>query len=97
MKKIDKDLLKDASNRLLFTMSDTEYDLLLDEFNILIKQFELMNNIDNLEDVELMTFPYLLFNSYLREDIPNEVITKEEALKNAHEVKDGQIKLPKVI
>ena len=44
-----------------------------------------------------MTFPYEIFNDYLREDVPSDVLTKEEALKNAKNVKDGQIKLPKVV
>lgn len=97
MKQINEEVLKDASHRLLFDISDEEMKLLLNEFDVLIKQFELLKDIENVNEVALMTFPYEIFNDYLREDVPSDVLTKEEALKNAKNVKDGQIKLPKVV
>lgn len=97
MKQIDEAVLKDASHRLLFDISDEEMKLLLSEFDILVKQFELLKDIENVNKVKPMTFPYEIFNDYLREDVPSDVLTKEEALKNAKNVKDGQIKLPKVV
>ena len=97
MKQINEEVLKDASHRLLFDISDEEMKLLLNEFDVLIKQFELLKDIENVNEVAPMTFPYKIFNDYLREDVPSDVLTKEEALKNAKNVKDGQIKLPKVV
>lgn len=97
MKQIDEAVLKDASHRLLFDISDEEMKLLLSEFDILVKQFELLKDIEKVNEVKPMTFPYEIFNDYLREDIPSDVLTKEEVLKNAKNVKDGQIKLPKVV
>lgn len=97
MKQINEVVLKDASHRLLFDISDEEMKLLLSEFDILVKQFELLKDIENVNEVKPMTFPYEIFNDYLREDVPSDVLTKEEALKNAKNVKDGQIKLPKVV
>ena len=97
MKQIDEAVLKDASHRLLFDISDEEMKLLLSEFDILVKQFELLKDIENVNEVKPMTFPYEIFNDYLREDVPSDVLTKEKALKNAKSVKDGQIKLPKVV
>ena len=97
MKQINEAVLKDASHRLLFDISDEEMKLLLSEFDILVKHFELLKDIENVNEVKPMTFPYEIFNDYLREDVPSDVLTKEEALKNAKNVKDGQIKLPKVV
>lgn len=97
MKQINEVVLKDASHRLLFDISDEEMKLLLSEFDILVKQFEILKDIENVNEVKPMTFPYEIFNDYLREDVPSDVLTKEEALKNAKNVKDGQIKLPKVV
>ena len=97
MKQINEEVLKDASHRLLFDISDEEMKLSLNEFDILVKQFELLKDIENVNEVKPMTFPYEIFNDYLREDVPSDVLTKEEALKNAKNVKDGQIKLPKVV
>lgn len=97
MKKINKDVLKDAANRLLFTMSDEQYDTLENEFKILIKQMDKIGEIPDLDKYEPMTFPFDCETSYLRDDIPDEPLTREEALKNAGNKQDDQIKLPKVI
>ena len=47
MKQINEAVLKDASHRLLFDISDEEMKLLLSEFDILVKQFELLKDIEN--------------------------------------------------
>ena len=58
MKKITKEVLTDAANRLLFTMSDEQYATLEDEFKILIKQMEKIDEISDLDRYEPMTFPF---------------------------------------
>lgn len=97
MKKYNKEVLKDAANRLLFDMSEHEYDTLLDEFDIVIKQMSLLGEDDELEKYEPMTFPFECSTFTLREDEPTTPISKEDALKNAHNKEAGQIKLPKVV
>jgi aspartyl-tRNA(Asn)/glutamyl-tRNA(Gln) amidotransferase subunit C len=97
MVKYDKDLLKKCATNLLFDMSDAQYELLLKEFDILTKQMQVLGEIEGLESVTPMTFPFDVSTSFLREDEPEESITKEEILRNAKDVQDGQIKLPKVV
>ena len=97
MVKYDKDLLKKCANNLLFDMSDSQYDLLLKEFDILTKQMEVLGEIEGLDEVTPMTFPFNVVTSFLREDEPETSISKEEILRNAKDVQDGQIKLPKVV
>lgn len=97
MVKYDKDLLKKCANNLLFDMSEAQYELLLKEFDILTKQMQVLGKIEGLESVTPMTFPFDVSTSFLREDEPEESITKEEILRNAKDVQDGQIKLPKVV
>ena len=97
MIKYDKALLKKCANNLLFDMSDEQYDLLLKEFDTLTKQMEILGEIEGLDDVQPMTFPFNVTTSYLRKDIPEESLSKEEILRNAKDVQDGQIKLPKVV
>ncbi len=97
MKKVDKDVLIDAANRLLFSMSDKEYDLLLEEFKILLAQMEMMEKVEGLSQIEPMTFPFECATAYLREDTPEEPLSRDEVLANAGSVKDGEIKLPKVV
>lgn len=97
MVKYDKDLLKKCANNLMFDMSDNQYDLLLKEFDILLKQMEVLGNIEGLEKVTPMVFPFDVTTSFLREDEPEESLSKDEILRNAKDVHEGQIKLPKVV
>ena len=97
MEKINKDVLKKVANNLMFDMTDEEYETLLTEFDVLVKQFELMSEINGLEEVTPMSFPFEVTNDYLREDIPDTPLNRDDALKNAKDVVDGQIRLPKVV
>ncbi len=97
MKEINKEVLVDAAHRLLFDMSEEEYQTLLEEFSILTKQMETIGKIEGLENYEPMTFPFPCEVSFLREDIPSAPLDRDLALSNAGSVQDHQIKLPKVV
>lgn len=97
MKEINLEVLQDAANRLLFTMSEQEYKTLLDEFGVLTKQMDTIGKIEGLDSYEPMTFPFDCSTSFLREDEPETPLSREEALKNAGSVQDNEIKLPKVV
>lgn len=97
MKEVNESVLRDAANRLLFDMSDEEYKTLLDEFDTLIVQLKLINNIPGVDNEKPMTFPYECSTAYLREDVPGTTLTIEEVLRNTTHVEDNQIKLPKVV
>jgi len=97
MKAVNKDVLKDAANRLLFDMSDEQYDMLLEEFHIIQTQFELIGKIKGVDETTPMTFSFDVTISLMREDVPSTPLSRDEVLKNAKSVQDGQIKLPKVV
>ena len=97
MKEITMDVLHDAANRLLFDMSEPEYQTLFQEFATLTKQMAKIGEVAGLEKYEPMTFPFDVSNAYLREDVPCVPLTREDALKNAGSVRDNEIKLPKVV
>ena len=97
MKNVDKKLLAQAASSLMFEMNDKELDTLLEEFNIILKQMELIGKIDGVDSASPMTFPFDVSNSFLREDEPTAPLVQEDSLKNASDVVDGQIRLPKVV
>lgn len=97
MKKVTKDVLFDASTRLMFTMTDDQYAVLLDEFSILIKQMELIGTIPGVDDLEPMTFPFITTSIGLADDEPILPLSQDEVTSNAAHVAEGQIKLPKVV
>ena len=97
MKPYNKDVLKDAANRLLFDMSEAEYDKLLSEFDIVTKQMQVIGENKEIDSVEPLVFPFECSTSYLRDDEPEEPLSREEALKNSPRRAAGQIKLPRVV
>ena len=97
MKTVNKKILKDVANKLMFDMDDSQYDTLLEEFDVILKQMDIISDIPNIDDVAPMTFPFDVTTSYLREDVASKPLSQEEALKNASDVVDGQIRLPKVV
>ena len=97
MKEVTKEILKNTAKTLMFDITDEECELLFKEFDIIIKQMELIGEIDGVDQAERMTFPFEVSNSFLREDEPTTPLAKDDVLKNAPEVVNGQIKLPKVV
>ncbi|MCD8203795.1 MAG: Asp-tRNA(Asn)/Glu-tRNA(Gln) amidotransferase subunit GatC [Coprobacillus sp.] len=97
MKEVNIDVLKNVANSLMFDMSEDEYRLLEGEFNTIIKQMELIHNIKGVNEISPMTFPYEVTTSTLREDEPSDVISTEDALKNAKDVIENQIRIPRVL
>jgi len=97
MKEANAQILKEAAEKLMFTLSDDETERLLKEFNVIFQQMELIGKIKGVDDAIPMTFPFDVTNNFLREDVPTAALNREDALKNASDVVDGQIRLPKVV
>ena len=97
MRKIDKETLKLAANRLMFELSDEEIEKLLSEFDVIVNQMNLIGEIDGVDEVTPMTFPFDCTNSYLREDVAGSPTDREILLSNSKDVVDGQIRLPRVV
>ena len=94
---ITKDKLKDYASKLMFDMNDSEYETLEKEFEIILKQMDLIGKIDNIKDIEPMTFPFSIEGVTFREDVPTESLDIEDVLKNAKDVENSMVKVPKVV
>ena len=97
MKKVTKEVLQECANRIMIRLTEEELSHLLSDFDNIISQMELIGDIPGVDDVEPMVFPFEVSSDFLREDKVEKPLSKEEALKNAHDVVDGQIRLPKVV
>lgn len=97
MKEYSINVLKDAANRLLLDMSEEEYKTLLSEFDIVTKQMKAIGDNKDLDQIEPMVFPFEVYTTELREDVAEEPLSREEALRNSQRKVGGQIKLPKVV
>ena len=89
--------LKDYANKLMFDMDDSEYETLALEFEVILKQMDLIDKIDGIEKVDPMFFPNEDFALRWRDDEDISVIDTKDALANAKDVLANQIKVPKVV
>lgn len=89
--------LKDLANRLKFDMSEEEYQTLQKEFEIILKQMDLIGQIENVDDIEPMTFPYQVTASWIREDVEQESLELEELMSNIKDRMGNFVKVPKVV
>ena len=94
---VTKEKLKNYASKLMFDMKDEEYETLLNEFDVILKQMDLIGDIDNISDVEPMTFPFELEDVELRNDFDSRNIEIEDALSNTGSKKGREIRVPKVV
>ena len=94
---VTKEKLKDYAAKLMFDMDDAGYERTLKEFETIEKHMALIGEIDEIENTEPMTFPYVIYHATFREDEANNTLSNGEVLKNSKENKADQIKVPKVV
>jgi len=94
---MDKKVLKELANKLMFTMDESEYDTLAQEFEIILKQMDLIGKIDGIDKVEPLIYPFPLENVMLRQDEVDEELDIDEILLNSGSNLYNQVKLPKVV
>lgn len=94
---IAKEKLKDYAGKLMFDMKDEEYETLSREFETITRLMDLIGEIDGINEVEPMTFPFELETVSLRDDSNFRTISVEDALKNSDSIKGREIKVPKVV
>lgn len=94
---IEKEKLKKYARLLMFEMKDEEYITLQDEFEVILKQMDLIGQIGGIKEVEPMTFPFKNDDASLREDEEGDYLTVGEVLENAKHVVDDQVKVPRVV
>lgn len=97
MKKFTKEMVNDYAEKLLIGLTDEENKMVLDEFEIIDKNIDIINEIEGLKDIEPMTQALDDFTYHLREDIAEDSIPIEDALKNAGRVEGREIEVPKVV
>ena len=97
MQKITKENIQDYALKLMFKMKDDEFEAFEKEFETILKQMDLIGQIEGIENVEPMTFPFKLKDVKLREDIATSTLTTEDAVKNAKETIYDGVKVPKVV
>ncbi len=97
MSKFTKEMVDDYAEKLLIGLTDEENKMVLDEFEVIDKNIDLINKIPNIASISPMTHALDDFTYELREDIAEESIRIEDALRNAGRTDGREIEVPKVV
>lgn len=94
---MDKKTLEVLASKLMFTMNESEYDTLSDEFKVILKQMDLIGKIDGISEVEPLIYPFPLDNVNMREDTVVDEMDIDDILANSGDTLYNQVKVPKVV
>lgn len=97
MSKFTKELIDDYANKLLIGLTPEENEMVLNEFDAIDANIDLINNIEGIENVEPMTHALDDFEYELREDVIEESPAIEDLLKNSDVTEGREIVVPKVV
>ncbi len=97
MGKFTKEMVTDYADKLLIGLTEEETKMVLDEFDIIDKNIDLINQIPNIETVEPMTHCLDDFIYELREDEVEESIDIDDLLENCDDASNGEVRVPKVV
>lgn len=97
MARFTKEMVVDYADKLLIGLKEEEVTMVLDEFEIIDKNIDLINAIPNISKVEPMTHCLDNFIYELREDEPEESVDIDELLQNCDSYLNREVKVPKVV
>lgn len=92
-----KDMVDSYADKLLIGLTPEENKMVLNEFEVIDKNIDLINDIENLSNVEPMSYCLDDFTYVLDEDVIEPSISIEDALSNSDETLDREIVVPKVV
>jgi len=95
--KFTKEMVNDYADKLLIGLTDEENKMVLDEFDIIDKNIDIINEIPNIEKVEPMSWCLDDFSFELREDSVEDSVPIEELLQNCDEYNDREVEVPRVV
>lgn len=96
MEKKDAAYFRKLAKNLMFNLSDEEAADIIQEFDTLTRQLEILESIDT-TGVEEMIYPFEDETFFIREDKTSNVLTQKAALENAPKSKHGHFVVPKVV
>lgn len=97
MEKFTKELVDSYADKLLIGLTEEENKMVLDEFEVIDKTINLINDIEGIKDVEPMSYAIDDFECTLREDIVEDSVDIDDLLSNCDVKINDEIKVPKVV
>ena len=97
MGKFTKEMVDNYALKLLIGLTPEENKMVLDEFDIIDHNIDLINEIPGISEVEPMTHCLDDFTCELREDEIVESVPIDDLLRNSDDVEDREIVVPRVV
>lgn len=97
MAKFTSTMVDDYAEKLMIGLAKEENKMVLNEFEIIDENIDIINLIPNISEVEPMTHCLDNFEYVLREDEIEESVPIEELLQNCDDTSDREVQLPKVV
>lgn len=97
MPEFTREMVDDYADKLMIGLTPEENKMVLDEFEIIDRNCDMVNQIPGIEQVEPMTHCLDDFTVELRDDVAEESVPIEDLLRNADEATAREIELPKVV
>lgn len=95
--KFTKEMVTDYADKLQIGLTEEEVKMVLDEFEVIDKNINIVTTIPNINEVEPMSHCLDDFEYVLREDVVEESIPVEELLQNCDDASGSEVKVPKVV
>ena len=95
--KFTKEMVNDYADKLLIGLTEEENQMVLDEFEIIDANIDLINEIPNIENVEPMTHALDNFECDFREDVVEESIPIDDLLSNCDETDGDEVEVPRMV
>ncbi len=96
-KKFTKEMINNYAEKLLIGLTEDENNMVLKEFEVIDKNIDLINQIENIKSVEPMSYTLDDFSYELREDTAKQSVPIEKLLLNCDDIKNNEVKVPKVV
>lgn len=97
MNKFTSEMVDNLADKLLIGLTPEENQMVLEEFEIIDKNIDIINEIEGLSEIEPMTHTLDDFECVLRDDEAQDSIPVDVALRNAAKTEGREIEVPKVV
>lgn len=97
MSKFTKEMVNDYAEKLLIGLTEEENKMVLDEFEVIDKHIDSINELPNISSVEPMTHCLDDFVYELREDEEEGSVPIDELLQNCDDYVGNEVRVPKVV
>ena len=92
-----KEMINDYADKLLIGLNDEECNTLIEEFDVIKENMDIIASIPGIRDVKPMSYPTEYKISSLREDTYSRVILTNDVIKNSAGALEDVISVPKVV